>query len=260
MFVIYYILLALFFIYGIIFGSFYNVVIYRLPNNISITKGRSYCPNCKTTLKAVDLIPLFSYISLGGKCRYCNKKISIRYPLIELLTGLLFALSYIIFGLSAQTFFIITFWSYLLIVSIIDIDTKFILDNINIFFFILFFIFIILIHTENIIFYVFSAVIAYLMYFLIYKISFKWYGKEAFGLGDVFFISIVSFCLGSNLGMLYLTIFMPFIVATLIILIIKVLGKNFKLSDEIPFAPFIAISCFIISIFGKQIISFILIT
>lgn len=257
MFIIYYILLALFFIYGIVFGSFYNVVIYRLPNDISIAKGRSYCPNCKTNLKSIDLVPIFSYITLSGKCRYCGKKISIRYPLIEFSTGILFVLSYIIFGLSMQTFFIIVFWSYLLIVSLIDIDHKFILDNINIFFGIIFFIFIFLMHKNNIILYILSGVLAFLIYFLIYKISFKYYGKEAFGLGDVFFIGIVSFCLGLN--MLYLTIFMPFIVATLIIIIIKFLGKTFNLTDEIPFAPFIALSAFITSIFGEQIINFIII-
>lgn len=165
-------------------------------------------------------------------------------------------ISYIIFGLSLQTFFMITFWSYLLIVSIIDMEHKFILDNINIFFFILFLIFTTIIHKENIIIYLLSGVLAFSVYFLIYKVSFKYYKKEAFGFGDVFFIGIVSFCLG--LKMLYLTVFMPFIIATIIIAMLKILGKNFELLDEIPFAPFISISAFLISIFGDKIIKSIL--
>ncbi len=77
------------FIFGLIYGSFLNVVIYRLKNKKSIL-GRSYCPYCKKTLKVIDLIPIFSYLSTLGKCRYCKKPISIQYPLVEFLTGILF--------------------------------------------------------------------------------------------------------------------------------------------------------------------------
>lgn len=83
-------MVILFFIFGIIFGSFFNVVINRLPRGESIIKGRSHCEYCKHTLSWYDLIPLFSFLWLKGKCRYCHRFIGIEYPVIELTTGIAF--------------------------------------------------------------------------------------------------------------------------------------------------------------------------
>jgi len=80
-------------ILGLIFGSFANAVIWRLKSGESITKGRSMCPECRHQLASNDLIPLLSWLSLKGKCRYCKKPISIQYPAVELLTALVFGLS-----------------------------------------------------------------------------------------------------------------------------------------------------------------------
>ena len=91
-----------FFIFGIIFGSFFNVVGYRLPKNESIISPNSYCPKCKKKLGFFELIPLFSYIFLLGKCKRCKNKISFLYPLFELLTGVLFVTCYLIFGISTD--------------------------------------------------------------------------------------------------------------------------------------------------------------
>ena len=87
---------TLFFILGIIMGSFYNVVGYRLPNNISLIKPSSHCPNCNKKLGFFELIPIISYIIQFGKCKKCKQRISIFYPIIELSSGLLFALSYLV--------------------------------------------------------------------------------------------------------------------------------------------------------------------
>lgn len=108
------------FILGLVVGSFLNVVIYRLPLGISIAKGRSFCPDCKNPIKAQQNIPLFSFIFLRGRCGYCGQKISFRYPLVELLTGLLAMLSFFVFGLSFQ--FIIAFITTALLISIAFID------------------------------------------------------------------------------------------------------------------------------------------
>lgn len=80
----------LIFIIGSLFGSFYSLAIYRIPIKQSIMHGRSYCPNCNHKLGFFDLIPIFSYIFLGGKCRYCEQKIRKRYILLEISTGLVF--------------------------------------------------------------------------------------------------------------------------------------------------------------------------
>jgi len=84
-----------FLILGFIIGSFLNVIIYRLPEKKSIIYPPSHCPKCGKRLKIIDLIPVLSYLSTGGKCRYCNTKISIQYPLVEILTGFLFLFAYL---------------------------------------------------------------------------------------------------------------------------------------------------------------------
>lgn len=85
---------------GLAVGSFLNVVAYRLPRGLSIVRPRSFCPECGTTLSAWENVPVFSYLFLGGRCRHCRSRISIRYPVLELLTGALFALSAARFGYS----------------------------------------------------------------------------------------------------------------------------------------------------------------
>jgi len=77
---------------GTVFGSFFTLAVYRIPLGLDITHEHSFCPNCNTKLKFNDLIPILSYISLGGKCRYCGQKIRIRYLLLEVLSGLVFLL------------------------------------------------------------------------------------------------------------------------------------------------------------------------
>mgnify|MGYP000372234067 CR=1 FL=1 len=85
-------LYAIIFICGTMFGSFYTLAVYRIPLGKDITHTRSYCPNCNHKLSFLDMIPIFSYIFLGGKCRYCHKKIRIRYLLLEVLSGVVFTL------------------------------------------------------------------------------------------------------------------------------------------------------------------------
>ena len=80
------------FIMGITFGSFYTLAVYRIPKGEDITHTHSYCPNCKHKLNILDLIPVFSYIFLGGKCRYCKQKIRPRYLILEVISGIFFML------------------------------------------------------------------------------------------------------------------------------------------------------------------------
>ena len=85
---------SLFIIIGLIFGSFINVIIYRLPNNLSIIKPRSFCPKCKSKIPFYNNIPLLSFIIQKGKCFSCKHLISIQYPIVEFLLGLISVLSY----------------------------------------------------------------------------------------------------------------------------------------------------------------------
>jgi leader peptidase (prepilin peptidase)/N-methyltransferase len=115
------IILTLYFlILGLLIGSFLNVIIYRLPAGKSIISPPSHCPECGTRLKVIDLIPVLSFFSTGGKCRYCNTKISIQYPLVELLTGFLFLFTYLKFGFSVQLFIYLLLISALIAITFID--------------------------------------------------------------------------------------------------------------------------------------------
>lgn len=122
----------LIFTLGAIFGSFLNVVIYRLPRHESIVHGSSHCTNCQTPIKAYDLIPIISYLILGGKCRKCHHPISLRYPLIELLTAVCFYLTYQTFGLNFNLAIGLILTTILIIITMIDIDTMDIYDRFHI--------------------------------------------------------------------------------------------------------------------------------
>ena len=106
------------FIIGIIFGSFFNVCIYRIPENKSIVNPPSTCTRCNTRLKSIDLIPIISYLISDKKCRYCKKEISPRYATVELLTGILFLLVYNVYSISPQTVFLLI----TLLVHILDLS------------------------------------------------------------------------------------------------------------------------------------------
>ena len=108
------------FIYGILIGSFLNVCIYRIPKKENIVTTRSHCMNCDYQLRWYDLIPLFSWISLGGKCRKCGTKISVQYPLIEALNGILYVAVFLCYGFSIETLLYCLLASALIVLSVID--------------------------------------------------------------------------------------------------------------------------------------------
>ncbi|MDI6799829.1 MAG: prepilin peptidase [Actinomycetota bacterium] len=113
--------MAIVFIFGLIIGSFFNVVISRLPRGESIVAPASKCPNCDQPIKPYDNIPLISYLILKGRCRSCGQKISPVYPAVELLTATLFAASFYKFGLSLELAPSIFFLGVLIIVAFIDL-------------------------------------------------------------------------------------------------------------------------------------------
>jgi leader peptidase (prepilin peptidase)/N-methyltransferase len=115
-------------VFGLLIGSFLNACAYRLPLGISVAHGRSFCPACKTQIRAVDNIPLLSWIVLRGRCRACGAPISWRYPLVEALTGMLFAAMAALTGPSALLALQLLFVAALILVSDIDIAERIIPD------------------------------------------------------------------------------------------------------------------------------------
>ena len=121
---------AFLFVLGTIFGSFFNVCIYRLPKDIGLNKNSS-CTSCKKKINYYHNIPIFSYLFLKGRCSNCKKKISIFYPIVELITGLTFLISYRIYGISYEFIFFIIFYSSLLIIFFTDLNEFLILDKVS---------------------------------------------------------------------------------------------------------------------------------
>ncbi|GIM28472.1 prepilin peptidase [Clostridium polyendosporum] len=109
--------------FGLLIGSFLNVCIYRIPRGESIAYPQSHCPECLNDIRWYDLIPIISYTFLRGKCRYCGEKISFKYPLIELLTGGIFLVIYIKFGITFNLIKYLIMASFLIVIAIIDFET-----------------------------------------------------------------------------------------------------------------------------------------
>jgi leader peptidase (prepilin peptidase)/N-methyltransferase len=115
-------------LFGLIVGSFLNVVIYRLPRGESIAYPGSHCPSCGHSLSAAENIPLISWIAQGGRCRHCKASISSRYPLVEAMTAALFALTALVYGLSFEALGVAVLAATLVAVVFIDLDHLLILD------------------------------------------------------------------------------------------------------------------------------------
>ncbi len=124
---------GLFFFFGLLIGSFLNVCIYRIPKSENITTTRSHCMVCGNVIKWYDLVPVISFLLLGGKCRNCGTKLSIQYPIIELLNGLLYGLVYAVMGLDLKSALTMALISTLIVIAVIDWRTFEIPFGLNVF-------------------------------------------------------------------------------------------------------------------------------
>ena len=121
------------FVFGIVIGSFVNVLIYRIPLNENIATEHSHCMKCNHKLAWYDLVPLFSWLFLRGKCRYCKEKISIQYPLVELINGIGYVLIFVLCGINITSILYAVCFSMLVALSVIDWNTYEIPFGINLF-------------------------------------------------------------------------------------------------------------------------------
>lgn len=126
-------ILALAFIGGLLIGSFLNVCIFRLPRDLSVMNpARSFCPGCERTIAWYDNVPLLSYVLLGGRCRYCKERIPLRYPLVELITGLAFAFAVFQFGVTPEGLKHVVFSAIMIDLVVTDFETRILPDEFTI--------------------------------------------------------------------------------------------------------------------------------
>jgi len=118
-------------VFGFIIGSFLNVLIYRLPRGESIISPPSHCPDCGHKLGFLELIPVISYFILGGRCRFCGSKISLRYPLVELITGIIFLINYLLLFNPIILFSGLFLSSLLIVLTLIDLDHQILPDKLT---------------------------------------------------------------------------------------------------------------------------------
>lgn len=230
--------IGLVFILGLVFGSFLNVCIYRLQNGESIVWGRSHCMSCKAKIKAYDLIPLFSYLFLKGRCRNCGAKISIRYPIVELANALLVTGLFLRFGLSLEWLFYSVLISLLLICSFIDYDSQTIPDGLVLCIFMLGLIMIFaakdMTWPERVIG-LFTASVPLLLAVVL--------SKGGMGGGDVKLMAAAGLCIGWKLSLL--TLLIGSVIAAITGLIYAAekhkQGQTQTMKLAIPFGPFLSI-------------------
>lgn len=234
-----------FFILGTIFGSFYNVVIYRLPRKESIVVGSSHCTNCNTPIKPYDLIPILSYVLLQGKCRQCKHPISSRYASIELLTGITFALTYMRFNFSYETLVGLLLSSILIIIAMIDIDTLEIYDRFQVFLLVLAIPYILWISPYHFITHIIGFFIISVPFYIIALIT------NGIGGGDIKLIAMAGLLLG------WQNTLVTFLLSSIlggIVAIILVATKQQDRKSLIAFGPYLCIGIFISYLYGPQLI------
>ena len=238
----------LIFLFGLVVGSFLNCVIYRLEIGESFLTGRSYCPYCKHTLALEDLIPIFSFLILKGKCRYCKKPISWQYPLVELATGILFVL---ILNYAFPNLLVTGYWLlitlFLIIIFVYDLKYYIIPDKI-----------------------IYPAVAVTFLYRLFAPHQ-SWWGVGFGILPSVFFLAIIIFSRGKWMGLgdfklaffmglflgwskILVALFFSFLIGAIIGLGLVLSGKK-RLQSEVPFGPFLVTGTFISLFWGQNIIN-----
>jgi leader peptidase (prepilin peptidase)/N-methyltransferase len=234
------------FIFGALIGSFLNVVILRIPRDESVAFPASHCMSCNTPLRAWHNVPIFSWLFLRGKCAFCGAKISVQYPLIELLSALIFLFSAMKFGYTFQAAGIAVTFALLLALSAIDYRYKMVPDSLN------------LGALTVAIFSVasleqfgynvtnallFAGGFSLLRFYISYILK-----KEAMGEADIMIAATMGALLGVKLGLVAV-----FIAAVLALPALLLTRDESDESKELPFIPFLAMGCWIVLMFDSYV-------
>ena len=275
------VLIFLALVLGLLVGSFLNVVIYRVPEGLNrswklqakqmldlpleqgegerfnILMPPSHCPSCKTAIKPWQNIPILSYVLLKGQCKHCQTAISLRYPLVELLTGLVFAVCAWKFGATWTALATMVFSAYLIAMIFIDADTQLLPDQLTLPLMwggIVFHLAAYLLQADwgitTLVDSLLGAIVGYMSLWSIFQLFKLVTGKEGMGYGDFKLLAALGAWLG--ISVLPIIIIMSALVGLVFALIMKV-AKN----QPMPFGPYLAISGWIVLIFSQPIGQFI---
>jgi len=264
---------ALAFILGVVIGSFLNVVILRLPNEEPISMPRSRCPHCKKIIRWYDNVPILSYILLGGRCRQCKKPISIRYPLIEALSGIVSVLLFLKLGLSIEWAIFFAFSAALIALGFIDLDHRILPDPITlngIWIGVLVSVFLaqpsplisrlfrtlgveatnprIIAITASVL----GAIVGGGLLWAVAEAYLKLRGVEGMGFGDVKMMAMVGAFLGAPLALL--TIMIGSLLGSVIGLIL-IRYANKSREYELPFGTFLTVAGIIAVLYGDEMLT-----
>jgi len=260
-----YFLIFFIFLIGTSIGSFLNVLIDRLPQDKKIT-GRSECDYCHHKLSWRDLIPILSFFILKGRCRYCSKKISCQYPLVEILAGLMFVFVFVFLQIKDNQYQIINLRYWLLVISywgliscfmvvfFSDVKYHLISDYILWAFFIFSFLFNLINFNHFQLFLTNLIPSGFIVAFPIWLIYFL--SKErAMGLGDVYLSAILGFLLGWQKG--FLALYLAFILGGITGISLITFGRK-KLKSKIAFGPFLVIGALVMLFWGEIILNWLI--
>jgi leader peptidase (prepilin peptidase) / N-methyltransferase len=234
------------FFYGLLLGSFYNVVGLRIPLKQSIVKPRSHCPYCHHTLRPYELIPVVSYLLQGGKCRRCKAPVSFLYPAVELATGLLFVLAPLLMGWTLELIIAWTLISLMVIVFVSDIKYMIIPDKVLLVFAVIFLLERIFLPLSPWWDSLLGAAAGFFLLLFIAVIS-----KGGMGGGDIKLFAVIGLALGTKLVLL--TFFFATIFGAVFGLAGMLIGKVEK-GKPIPFGPYIALGSITAYFFGQRIL------
>lgn len=244
--------IVIFFIFGCSIGSFLNVLIDRIPRHESVITGRSHCDSCKKMLVWYDLFPLFSFLFLLGKCRYCHKKIGWQTVIVEALTGILFAFTgYSLLFTGASSLLLLSTLLYILFIfscfiTIAFIDAKYgIIPNLFVYPGILFALFYHTFFPDTFFAYLFSGLGAGCFFFLLFAIT----KGRGMGFGDVKLALLLGFFLG--FPKIIVALYIAFLTGAVIALILIVKKKKKFSKSTIPFGPFLILGTLIAFFYGN---------
>jgi leader peptidase (prepilin peptidase)/N-methyltransferase len=226
------------FIFGLLIGSFLNVVIFRVPKGESIAFPASHCQSCNTPLKWYHNIPVFSWLFLGGKCAFCKEPISKQYPIIELLNATIYLLLFYKLGVVWYLPFVLATFSALLALVMIDFEYMAVPDSIN------FFALATSLIQPNYIDAIINASIAAGGLWFIGFISSVIAKKQAMGGADV----IVAGTMGALLG------FPNFFIAIFLSAILAIIPSLINRENGVPFVPFLAMATLIVYLYDTEVL------